>query len=102
MKLRIVAFLMSCGLACSAGAEIVSPLGSSASDDFTLTPRLLDAAPGTQAAVPAHDSDSWRFSFGVPVWLAGIQGDVTIRGTELSPDQDTGDAVDLITSHINM
>ena len=99
MRAGILAFVLSCVAAYSAGAEVISPLGA---EGFTLTPRLIDEVPGTQAVVPTHNADSWRFSLGVPVWLAGIQGDINIRGTELSPDQDTSDTVDLITSHINM
>jgi hypothetical protein len=101
MKFGTVAFMLSFVVASIAAAEVPA-LGSSASDAFTLTPRLLDETPATHTASPAHESESWHFSLGIPVWLAGVKGDINIRGTELSPDQDTGDSLDLITSHLNM
>src|SRR4051812_3338925 len=70
-----------------------------------LTPLSLTempaAGPAAGASPQTTGDDGWRLSLSIPVWLPGIDGDLTVRGRELSINQDTGDVVDLFDSHVN-
>ncbi|HEX8915127.1 MAG TPA: hypothetical protein VF796_22440, partial [Humisphaera sp.] len=38
---------------------------------------------------------------GLPLWIPAVNGTVTVRGRELSPDQDTGDTFSDVTAKLN-
>ena len=72
----------------------------------TLTPVTPAQVPATVPA-PADDpaavafpesttsaDDGWNFSLSVPIWLAGVDGDLTVNGNDFSADEDTADDVD--------
>jgi opacity protein-like surface antigen len=77
----------------------------------TPRPLALADAPATEPAAapatgtspqPAADEDRWKLTFSVPIWLAGADGDLSVRGHHLSADQDTADDVDeLFDSRLN-
>jgi opacity protein-like surface antigen len=54
--------------------------------------------PSPSAAADA--ADSWHWRAGVPVWLAGLSGSLTVRGHELVPSEDPGD-ISLFSSYIS-
>jgi hypothetical protein len=84
---------------------------SSACGQAALAPLALAQLPATQPAAdpvantlppPAPDDDRWNLSLSIPIWLAGVDGGLTVRGEEVSGDQDTGDDVDeLFDSRLN-
>ncbi len=57
----------------------------------------MPAAPASQQAA----ADDWKFNIAVPLWLPSVDGNMTVKGRELSLDQDTGDTIDALDSHIN-
>jgi hypothetical protein len=77
----------------------------------TPSPFTLEPTPATQPDVvppantspqPAADEDRWKLSLAIPIWLAGAQGDVIVRGHHLTADQETADDVDeLFDSRLN-
>jgi hypothetical protein len=55
------------------------------------------SAIGNQVEAP----DGWRFLVAIPLWLPGLNGDVTAKGFTFTADQDTSDVLDLVGSHLN-
>ena len=43
----------------------------------------------------------WRFTIGVPLWVPGIDGDVTVKGLTFTFDQDTTDVLEALDAHLN-
>src|SRR5687768_17355270 len=77
----------------------------------TLTPLSLAPLPTAEASAdlvaetspqPITDENHWKLSLSIPIWLAGVDGDLTVAGQTLSGDQDTADDVDeLFDSRLN-
>ena len=77
---------------------------------FAFTSAVWGQAPATEPAAaaaqpaavqPTDDADRWTFKVSIPLWLPAVDGDVTVRGRDLSMDQDTGDTFDTFDSHLN-
>ena len=87
------------------GMATVSAQTISPSDGTTRpTPSPIDEATepaGGEAPTPPRDGGGWNLSVGIPVWVPGIGGDLAIKGREFSPDQDTGDTIDVLDTHLN-
>lgn len=68
-----------------------------------LEPDLASVYHLADNAVPptTAPADGWQLSLSFPVWIAGVSGDLVVKGTEFSPDQDTGDVIDLWDTHLN-
>src|SRR5687768_110045 len=67
-------------------------------------PAAADAADVDMPSQPTddHGDRDWAFSFSVPVWLVGLDGDLVVRDTELDADQDAADDVDeFLDSELN-
>jgi hypothetical protein len=74
----------------------------------TLPPLTLMQSPATEAAdvpataLPQPPDDRWAFSLSIPIWLAGVDGDLVVDGQEFSADQDSADDVDeFLDSNLN-
>jgi hypothetical protein len=53
------------------------------------------------SAAGVEAPQGWRLTIGVPLWLPGLDGDLTVRGIDFSADQQTDDVVDLLDEHLN-
>ena len=51
-------------------------------------------------AVESDASDGWQLRVGIPIWLAGLDGTLTVGGSELEPSEDPSDT-DLFSSHLD-
>ena len=51
-------------------------------------------------AVGSDAADTWHLRLGIPIWLAGLDGTLTVRGSELEPSEDPSD-IDLFGSHLD-
>jgi len=51
-------------------------------------------------AVESEASDAWELRVGIPIWLAGLDGTLTVGGSELEPSEDPSDT-DLFSSHLD-
>lgn len=98
MKNRLIPGLVLGVLAVAAPA-FADPSASSALPPFRLDPDAVTQAPVHHLA--AGSEDGWQLTAGIPLWIPGINGDLTIRGTELSPDQDTDDVIDILDERLN-
>lgn len=62
------------------------------------------AAVSAERPVVASDasdaSDGWSLRVGIPIWLAGLDGTLTVGGSELEPSEDPSDT-DLFSSHLD-
>lgn len=88
----------------TASAQTAAPAGgptlpTTSPNDAATLPAEADASsppPGPQA------EGGWNLSVGIPVWIPGLNGDLTIQGQEFSPDdQDAGDVFDELDTHFN-
>ena len=52
------------------------------------------AGASTQAEERTSHVDGWEFTFAPYLWMAGLDGDVTVKGTKSSVDADFGDILD--------
>ena len=52
------------------------------------------AGASTQAEDRTSDVDGWEFTVAPYLWMAGPDGDVTVKGTKSSVDADFGDILD--------
>lgn len=59
------------------------------------------AAPATDAPPIAIDTDKWKFALTPYFWLGAMDGDLSVKGRDISIHQDLGDVVDLIEDHLN-
>jgi hypothetical protein len=67
----------------------------------TATTEPTPSTAPSESPKPIGD-DGWKFTASIPIWIVGVDGDVVVRGNELSADQDTGDDVDeLFDSRLN-
>src|SRR5262250_924718 len=57
-------------------------------------------APTAPPAVTGEAADAWHLRLGIPIWLAGLDGTLTVRGQELEPSEDPSD-IDLFVSHLD-
>ena len=48
------------------------------------------------------DEGGWKFRIGFPVWIAGIDGDITVRDRTLSSDVNSEEVVDLLDTNLNV
>jgi hypothetical protein len=67
---------------------------------FAVTSSAWGQTPATAPSQAVAD-DRWEFRVSVPLWLPAVDGDVTVRGNDLSMSQDTGDTFDTFDSHLN-
>jgi opacity protein-like surface antigen len=94
----ITMFGVATALAQTAAPADSTTLPSTSPFDSATTPAEADAS----SSLPAQAEEGWNFSLGIPVWIPGIGGDLTIRGEEFSPDQDNGDVADVLDTNINL
>lgn len=62
------------------------------------SPLLLADAGGAEAA---KADNGWEFRLAPYLWLAAMDGDITVRGRTVSVDQDLSDVIDLLEDHFN-
>ena len=58
------------------------------------------AGASTQAEERTSHVEGWEFAVAPYLWMAGIDGDVTVRGTKGSIDADFGDVLDNLDAGI--
>ncbi len=98
MKSRFAPSLVLC-LLISASSALAETSGT-AVRPFGLDPDALSELSPVQHLAAGSD-DGWQLSLGIPIWIPGIEGDLVIRGNELSPDQGTDDVIDILDERLN-
>ena len=106
------AVAVACCFSAAAVAEEPFSLNSSASVASRAplaAPAMRDASldagaplyPSATTAPDKKSADDWRFLIGLPLWIPGVDGQMSVDGLSFSTDQDTSDVIDLMDSHLN-
>jgi hypothetical protein len=104
-KILLIAATATMTGVATASAQTAAPVDGTALPpttspyDGAAAPAEADAPVQQQTSTQADDG--WHLRVGIPIWVPALNGDLTIKGRELSPDQDTGDVYDSFDSHFN-
>jgi len=84
-------------------ALLAAVMATASAGAQTKPPSAVAAAglpPVAGEAVAGDAADAWHLRLGIPIWLAGLDGTLTVRGSELEPSEDPSD-IDLFGSHLD-
>src|SRR4051812_19497608 len=81
------------------GIVTPQPYDASGGEDMPLS--VTDPKPSPDNYESVSAPVGWRFLVGLPVWIPGVDGDMSVDGFSFSADQDTSDVVDNMDDHIN-